>query len=225
MSLKKSLLAFAMIALAMTAFASSAMATTGFLRNVNDNSKIPAGHELHFVGWMRLLESPGNQIDCQANFTVKAETEGGATGHVTQQAVPNLSFCEAKGARKGCVVTEHQSRKLPWLFTTTTTNFSVAGMEINDKYKSCPIFAPLTESTLRFLELNLTPLKEGTTPIWGTEGHLGEKANPGEPIAGVRSEGVAEQELKPGGVGTTVIYAGEFELTSADRSKWKITQF
>jgi hypothetical protein len=239
MSIRKSLIAVAAMALALMGFASSAMAATdGVIRDTVDNSIIPANREVHLIGWAKFDTSSGN-YECHVTSVLKVTGSTGTTGHVKTFTVPDRSKCTGSGFLSGCTLTAFSNNTEglhPWHVTVTPPSETIpAGdfdvkpesesekIEIHNTFGgSC--FGSGQSVTLKFSTITLKPLQTGTTTITGVPagtGHLGGTATAAEPkIAGAEISGTGTVE---GGLGGSVTATGELEVTEADRCTWKIT--
>jgi hypothetical protein len=225
MSIKKSLLALAVLALAMMGFASSAMAGTGKLVHHEGTTPIPEGREMHSVGWAKFATGTGT-FTCHTTSVTKATGTTGTTGQVTAFTVPDTTKCTGTGFANGCKLKSHQSTNLPYSSTVTNTGrVDITGSIVLDNvYEGCV----LKKATLTFSSIELTPLKTGSRVVTGTENRLGETANLKETIAGFEidsASGTVEREDIFGGKSTEAVTgSGEFELTSPDRCTWEIVE-
>jgi hypothetical protein len=228
MSVKKNLLALAIMAMATVAFASSAMAGTGRVLDVNTGAPIPENHQLHYVGWAKFSSGTGSYT-CHVTAVIKATGTAGATGQVTQFTVPDTSKCTGTGSESGCKLKGYIATNLPYHVTPTAggvvaqPDFDVTGnIVIHKEYENCFVKG----TTLTFSEITLIPLKTGTTVATGTAGKLGTTAKEGEPIAGVELSGIGEYHLLDFFSETTgaVTASGELELAAADRCTWKLVK-
>jgi len=216
MSIKKSLLALVVLALAMTGLASSAMAATdGVLRDVTTNAIVPNGHETAFKGWAKFSSSIGGTM-CHSRSVAKATNEAGTEGTASFE-VPNVANCTNEGGLAGCTLTSVEVKNSPYKLTVTPTDFDVTGnIVLHNHYTGflCP-----SEVTVEFSAVTLKPL--GTTSkhaATNTAGNLGTTAAAGEGIAGVELEGTGTSPQAG-----NITAAGELEIESAtDRSTWKI---
>jgi hypothetical protein len=216
MSIKKSLLTLAVTALALMGFASSAMAATdGVVRDTN-GSIIANGATLHAVGFAKFSASVGS-YECHVTGTLKATGTTGSTGEVvagTGFTVPDKTKCTGTGFLAGCLLASQVTKNLPYHVTATLTDLDVTGsIVLVNHYASCII----TEQTLTFGEITLTPLKTGSETVTGTGGKLGGTAL-GDEIAGVEISGGGT--VQPGGL--TVTASGKLELTSPERCTYKL---
>jgi hypothetical protein len=217
MSIKKSLLAMAVTALALMGFASSAMgATDGVIRDV-DGGVIQNGVTLHMIGWTKFSASVGS-YQCHETVTIEMTGTTGTTGDVKSMTIPNLANCTGTGFLAGCKLTSAETKNLPYHVTVTPTDLDVTGTIVKvTKYSSCLI----AEQTTTFSEITFKPLKTGPNTITGVPagtGHLGTTAANGEPIAGFEYSGSGT--VNPGGIAITV--TGELELTSPERCTYKL---
>jgi hypothetical protein len=215
MSIKKSLLAMAVTALALMGFASSSMAATdGVIKDTN-GSLIANGATLHAVGFAKFTASVGS-FQCHVTGTIEATGATGTTGDVKQFNVPNLANCTGTGFLAGCILVHQTTTNLPYHVTVTPTDLDVTGsIVLHNHYSNCII----TEQTLTFSEgITLTPLKTGTDVVTGTSGKLGTTAAVGDEIAGVEISG--NGTVNPGGLAVTA--SGKLELTSPERCTYKL---
>jgi len=233
MSIKKSMLALAVAAMATMAFASSAMATDGKFRDVSGTAEMGANRELHAVGWVSFVTSAPSSYQCHVTAIVKSTNA--STGTLTKFDAPDTTKCTGTGVFNGCKLKAHEPTNLPWHVTVTDNGrIDITGnIVIHLKYSSC--LAP--EVTLTFEEIQLTPLATGERAVTGTSNKLGGTAVLNEPIAGFEVDGSKVDEV-PGPVtpGTAhvkdifggekteeAILTGELELTEADRCTWEIS--
>jgi hypothetical protein len=226
MSIKRSLLlSIATVALAMTALAPSAMgATDGVLRDVNSpNGIIPAGTNLHFVGWTR-IQTSGSGMMCHVTAQVEATGSTGTTGDINSFVIAT-STCEGFGvAFANCTITADSVNNLPYHVTVTPTDFDVTGnIEITTSIGATPTkTCNFTFTNMFFEEITLVPLNTtNKRTVTNTSNNLGNVAAAGEAISGVRIEGEGEAEnntLIP----FPVALEGELELTTAERCTYKI---
>lgn len=227
MSIEKSLIALAALALALTAFASSAMAATdGVLRDTPGGGIIEEGRELHGVGWASFTEEGGpHGITCHVTSVIKVTGSTGTTGHVSNFSVPNTKNCTGSGEFSGCIFNSVTAKNTPWHVTVTPTDFDVtppAGKEIEIEISVSGFLCPPVV-TLTLPSVTLRSLKTGTDGVTGTAGNLakGKTTAAGEAIAGVELEGKGKAHITPTGTVNAVV-AGELELTAPDRCTWKI---
>jgi hypothetical protein len=222
MSIKKSLLALVVLALAMMGLASSAMAATdGVLRDVTTNGIIPENKELHLVGWAAFAETAnsGNKFECHVSSVVKTVGATGTEGSVTSFGIPNTSHCTGHGLLAGCTLSSSTTDNLPYHATVTPTDLDVTGtIVITNTFAGA--FCPITgNKSLTFSEITLKPL--GTVSkhaVTNTAGNLGTTAAAGEGISGVELSGAGT--LDPS---TAITASGELEISEAtERSTWKI---
>jgi hypothetical protein len=225
MSTKKSLLAIAAMALSLMGFASSASAATdGVIRDVTTNAIIPAGTELHAVGFAKFSSGFGN-FECHVTANIKATGAAGTTGEVTNFSIPNTANCTGSGALAGCTLKSDTITNLPWNATVTPPGGSIPAGDLDitdpsniviDNEFSGGFFCP-SSLTLTFPSITLTPLKTGTTQVTGgTSAVLGGTAALNDPIAGVEISGSGTSPLG------SVTASGQLELTSPGRCTWKI---
>ena len=230
MSIKKSMLALAVAAMATMAFASSAMATDGVFRHVTGTTEMPANRELHMIGWMRFFTTAKGSYECHVTLIVKSTNA--STGTVTSFTVPDTTKCTGTGLLNGCKLKAHEPTNLPYHVTVTDNGrLDITGnIVFHLKYSSC--LAP--EVTLTFSEIQLTPLATGVRTVTGANNKLGGTAALNEAIAGFEIDSSSTDEgTKPGtahikdlfgGEKTEAItLPGEFEFTEADRCTWEIS--
>jgi hypothetical protein len=221
MSIKKSLLALAVTAIAMMGFASSAMAVDGVVRDAETEEEIPANRELHFIGHAEFSLAGVGGMDCDATSIAKMTT--GSTGHVTNFSVPIAEHCEGTGSAGACELEGAVTvTNLSYHFRATPTDFDVTGNIVTHYQFKTNVLCPFSgeEVTLTFSSITLKPLKTGTIPITGTNAHLGMTAASGEPIAGVEIEGLGSIDRPMGPFAVTA--GGKLELTPEDRCTWKL---
>ena len=231
MSIKKSMLALAVAAMATMAFASSAMATDGVFRDVTGTTEMGANRELHMIGWMKFLTTPRGSYECHVTAIVKSTTA--STGTVTNLTVPDTTKCTGTGLLNGCKLKAHEPTNLPWHVTVTDNGrIDITGnIVIHIKYSNCLA----KEVTLTFEEIQLTPLATGERVVTGTSNKLGGTAVLNEPIAGFEVDG-SKIDTEPVTKGTAHVKdifggekteeatpTGELELTEADRCTWEIS--
>jgi hypothetical protein len=224
MSIKKSLIVLAAMAIALTGFASSALAATdGVVRDVTDNSLIPENRELHFIGFFRFDVPSVANFRCHVTTIVKITGATGTTGHVKTFTVPDFTKCTGGGTLANCTLSSFSTNTetgSPWHVTATPTDFDVTGnIIISNTFASSFCLLSGKSVSLTFSSITLKPLKTGSNGATGTFNHLGTTAAAGEPIAGVEIEGTGTAE---GGVSGEVKASGELELTEADRCTWKL---
>jgi len=222
MSIKKSLLAVAVLAISMMGFASAASAADGTITDVTNGAPIPAGTTLHLVGWVKFAGGLGS-IECHATSVVKATREfagegEGHTGEVTNFSVPDLTKCTKAGGLTPCTLTNVTTDNLPYHATVTPTDFDVTAgvlmgpITITNTFTGG--FCLITgTSKLTFPNgVTLRPLITGVHGFTNTSGRLGGTAAAGEPIAGVElsAGGVID---KPSGATESITASGEFELS------------
>ena len=230
MSIKKSMLALAVAAMATMAFASSAMATDGKFRDVTGTAEMGANRELHAVGWAK-FETGAGSYECHVTAIVKSTNA--STGTVTKFDVPDTTKCTGKELLNGCKLTAHEPTNLPWHVTVTDNGrIDITGnIVIHIKYSNCLA----KEVTLTFEEIQLTPLATGERVVTGTSNKLGGTAVLNEPIAGFEVDG-SKIDTEPVTKGTAHVKdifggekteeatpTGELELTEADRCTWEIS--
>jgi hypothetical protein len=219
MSIKKSLLALAVTAIAMMGFASSAMAVDGVVRHVETEEEIPANRELHFVGNAEFSLAGVGGMVCHVTSIAKVTT--GSTGHVTNFSVPNVANCHGTNGANTCELESVTVTNLPYHITATPTDFDVTGnIVIHNKFKTtalCPFSGE--ENTLTFSSITLKALKTGTNTVTGTANHLGTTAASGEPIAGAELEGLGVID-RPAQFAVTA--GGKLELSEPDRCTWML---
>jgi hypothetical protein len=227
MSIKKSLLALAVMALTLMGVASSAMgATDGVLRDTPGGGIIEENRELHAVGWASFIEEGGpHGITCHVTSVVKVTGSTGTTGHVSNFTVPNTKNCTGTGEFTGCIFNSVTAKTTPWHVTVTPTDFDVtppAGKEIEVEISVSGFLCPPVV-VLTLPSVTLRPLKTGTDGVTGTAGNLGKAKTiaAGEAIAGVELEGKGKAHITPSGTVNAVV-SGELELTAPDRCTWKI---
>jgi hypothetical protein len=223
MSIKKSLLALAAMAIAAMGFASSAMAATdGVVRHVPNGTIIPAGRELHFIGRAK-FSTEGGSYECHVTSVVKVEGSTGTTGSMTVFTVPDTTLCTGTGLLNGCKLKGHQGIFLPWHVTATPADFDLTDsfqIQISYTFGNC-----LAKSVgFNFNSITLSPLNTNfPRTVTGTFGRLGDTAAANEPIAGVElsGSGTARVENIFGGIQSEWVTAsGELELTDSDRCTW-----
>jgi len=231
MSIKKSLLGLAAVAIVTMAFASPATATDGKLRDITGTELIAENTVLHLVGWTKFTTEAGSFV-CHTTWNIKAVGGTGTTGSATSYTAPDPTKCTGTGLFNGCKVTKYEVKNLPYHVTITDNGrVDITGnIEIHNTYSSCA----MTTTLLTFSEIQLTPLKTGTRTVTGTENKLGETAALNEPIAGFEVDG----SKGPGGVGSglmhikdifgaestgEITFSGEFELTSDTRCTYEIS--
>jgi len=238
MSIKKSMLALAVAAMATMAFASSAMATDGKFRDVTGTAEMGVNRELHAVGWAKFTTAKGSYT-CHVTSIVKSSSSSStsaSTGTVTKFDVPDTTKCTGTGLLNGCKLKAHKPENLPWHVTVTDNGrIDITGnIVIHIEYSSC--LAPTV--TLTFDEIQLTALgTKNKRTVTGTENRIGDTAALNEEIAGFEIDSSKVDEV-PGPVtkgtahvkdpfgGETTEEAtptGEFELTDADRCTWEIS--
>jgi hypothetical protein len=236
MSIKKSLLPLAVLALAMMGLASSAMAGTGHIRDVKTGLPPEAGRELHFVGWAK-FETANASLECHVTAVLVATGTEGKTGHIKTFTVPDTKKCKLTKKLEGCEFTKHEatttgpSGEETWDVTATKEDFDLSspgGIVIHNNFKGflCP-----ESVTLTFEEaITLRPLKTGTKPVTNTQNTLGETAKPGEPIAGVEFhvpksvKNTADLKIFTNVTKEEVTAVGELELTEPDRCTWELVE-
>jgi len=233
MSIKKSMLALAVAAMATMAFASSAMATDGKIRDVTGTGEMGANRELHAVGWAK-FETGSGSYECHVTSIIKSTNA--STGTITKFDVPDTTKCTGGGVLGKCKLTAHEPTNLPWHVTITDNGrIDVTGtIVIHIKYKECVA----KEVTLTFDEIQLTPLSTVTPhEATGTAGRLGVTAALNEPIAGIEIDasslldegktvkGTAHvKDIFGGEVTEEAAATGESELSSAtERCTWEIS--
>ena len=234
MSIKKSMLALAVAAMATMAFVSSAMATDGVFKDVTGTAEMGANRELHAVGWAKFTTEAGSYT-CHVTSIVKSTNA--STGTVTKFDVPDTTKCTGTGLLNGCKLKAHKPENLPWHVTVTDNGrIDITGnIVIHIEYSSC--LAPTVKLT--FDDITLTPKKTGTTTPapTGTENRLGVTAALNEPVAGFELDGssLTEPDGKTvagtahikdlfGGEKSEVATAtGESELSAADRCTWEVS--
>jgi len=224
------------------AFAAPAMAATdGSLVDHNNTEEvIPPNTVLHTVGWAKFATAAGS-LECHVTSAVKATGTTGSTGDVTSFTVPDTTKCTGTGLLNGCKLASHTSNTEYHVTVTSNGRLDVTKEEkkgvitITNTFSSCLA----KKITLTFTEVQLTPLKTGTTKATGTEGRLGATAVLKETIAGFEIDGTTGPELekKPtigvadvedafGGTKQEPItgVSGEFELTGSARCTWEIIE-
>ena len=229
MSIKKSLLALIVAAMATMAFASPALATDGVLRDTNGGTApIPENTALHLIGWTKFA-TPNASFECHVTSTIKAVGTTGNTGSVTVFTIPDTTKCKGGGLLAGCTVMSHESKNLPYHATVTSNGrLDITGtIEIHSTYVS----GCLAKTTLLTLsEVTLIPLKTGERVVTGTEGRLGVTANLNEPIAGFELTGfTAKGEVhivdafNHAFTEKLTAVSGEFEIAGTERCTYEIT--
>jgi hypothetical protein len=236
MSIKKSMLAGAVTALALMGLASSATASGGVVRHVvSPNGIVPSGTKTHYAGWAKFASGSGS-YQCHVTSASEATGIAGNTALVTQFTVPDTTKCTGGGFASGCQLETHSttaggkivSATNPLHITATPTDFDVTDpsggkIVLHNKYKGFCLLSG-SEVTLTFSSITLKPLETGTPdPVTGTAGRLdqGNTAETGDPIVGVEIEGTGELH-RPGVVGEHVVASGELEITDVNRCTWKL---
>jgi hypothetical protein len=217
MSIKKSLLAVAVLVISMMGFASVASAAEdGTLVDVTGNVPIAAGTTWHLTGWTKIEGGLGS-TECHHTMVIKWTSD--TTGQVTNFSVPDLTKC--KNAILGCTLTNVTTDNLPYHVTVTKTDFDVTAgasgpIRITQTYTGgfCAIAGTSSETFAN--GFTLTPLKTGVREVTNTGNRLGSTANAGEPIAGFEKSGVATID-KPSGAMENITASGELELTEATK--------
>jgi hypothetical protein len=217
MSIKKSLLAIAVLAISMMGFASSASAAEdGTLVDVTGNVPIAAGTTLHLTGWAKFVGGLGSE-ECHVTSVVNATSD--TTGEVTNFSVPDVSKC--KNGILGCTLSDVTSDNLPYHVTVTKNDLDVTAgakgaINITNTYDGafCAIrgISKLTFPT----GITLTPQKTGTNVVTNTGNRLGGTVGAGEPIAGTDLSGSGVID-KPSGAMENITASGELELTEATK--------
>jgi len=214
MSIRKSLIAIAAMALATMGLASSAMAATdGVIRDVTNNEIVPLNHETRFKGWARFGSGSGG-TKCHSESVAKATVSNGTTG-TASFVVPSVAACTSE--IPGCTLTSVEVTNSPYHLTVTPNDFDVTGnIVIHNKYKGTFCFFP--EITVEFSSITLKPFNT-TNPhsATNTNNKLGNTAAAGEAIAGVEISGKGTSPQ----VGALEA-EGELEITGADLCTWKI---
>jgi hypothetical protein len=227
MSIKKSLLVLAALALAMMGFASLASAAEdGTVVDVKTGHFMTAGEEMHLVGWAEFHNSGGTGIICHVTAVLVAHDD--TTGTVTNFSIPDTTKCKGTQALAQCKVKSDEVTNLPYHATATPPDeatpagqIDVTGnIVIHNKLEGflCP-----KEITLTFSEIILKPLETGGSPITGGAGlgaGAGNTAEAGDPIAGVEIRGSGTSHIS--GIEDKVQATGELELTSDDICTWII---
>jgi hypothetical protein len=235
MSIKKSLLALAVLALAMMGFASSAMAEGGHIRDVKTGLPPEAGREFHFVGWAK-FETGAGSLECHVTAVLVATGTEGKTGHVKTFTVPDTTKCKKGGGIANCTFKSHEATTTgpngeeTWDVTATKEDFDLTSstgvIVIHNKFEGfgCP-----SEITLTIEEsITLRPLKTGVKIVTNTQNTLGETAKNGDPIAGIEfhveksKKSTADVKTIFGTTKEELTVAGELELTEADRCTWEL---
>jgi hypothetical protein len=223
MSIRKSLIALAAMAIAMMGLASSAVATDGVVRHVPNGTIIPNNRVLHSVGWAKFAAGSGS-FECHVTSAVEIAGSTGTTGYVSSFTIPDTTKCTGTGLLNGCKLKAHAGTHLLWHVTATPTDFdvtSIFGIVIDNEFSSCLA----RSATLTFSEVTLRPLKTGIRFATNTFGHLGETAGGNEPIAGVELSGagtVSMEDIFGGKKNEGVTATGELELSASDRCTWFI---
>jgi hypothetical protein len=217
MSIKKSLLAVAVLAVSMMGFASVASAAEdGTLVDVTGNVPIVAGTTWHLTGWTKFAGGLGS-IECHNTMVIKWTSD--TTGEVTNLSVPDVTKC--KNAILGCTLTNVTTDNLPYHVTVTKTDFDVTAgasgpIRITHTYEGAFCAIRGVSSWTYANGITLTPLKTGTNVATNTAGHLGGTAAAGEPIAGFEKSGSGIID-KPSGAQENITTSGEVELSEATK--------
>lgn len=240
---RKSLFAATVIALSMLAVASSALAVTeDKLVDVSGGSTIPAGRDLHFVGWVELNAVNGTGgMKCHVTVVATVTGNTGTTAHI-KAITADTSKCTGTGffTLLGCnELTSHLATATDakgehiWDVTATEKDFEVfnvekeivEGKEVNKQMvvhlrpKGACVLAG-AEITMTIPSITLKPLNTtDKAAATNTLGNLGATAATGEAIAGVEVSGTGKAHTP--GSELAVLVSGEFELTDADRCTWK----
>jgi hypothetical protein len=216
MSIRKSLIATAAMALAMMGLASSAMAATdGVIRDVTTNGIVPLNHETRFKGWARFGSESGG-TKCHSESVAKATNSTGTTG-TASFVVPSVAATACTSEIPGCTLTAVEVTNSPYHMTVTPTDIDVTGnIVIHNKYTGT--FCFFKEITIEFSSITLKPLNTtNARSVTNTNNKIGNTAAAGEPIAGVELSGTGTSP-QVGKVEAT----GEMEVTGADLCTWKI---
>ena len=227
MSVGRSLLVSALVAIAAMALASSAMAWDAKFRDRVGEDEIPSGRLLHTAGWTKFSGAQGSYA-CHTSIVAEAATA--ARGYITSFAVPDKAKCAGTGVLNGCRLKSYTPTNLPYSFTVTDTGPSETEIEvsgtiwIDGELEGCLV----KSLTLTVGGINVLPLKTGRSIVAGTSNRLGATATPKEPIAGFTIAGTNDRADIEDAFGgkfeeeTTV--SGEVELTEPDRSTWEIVK-
>jgi hypothetical protein len=227
MSIRKSLIVLAALALAMMGFASMASAAEdGTVVDVKTGEPMEPGEELHLVGWAEFHNHGNTGIICHVTSVLVAHDD--TTGTVTNFSIPDTTKCKGTNALAQCKVKSDPVTNLPYHATATPPDaatpagqIDVTGnIVIHNKLEGflCP-----GEITLTFSEIILKPLETGGNPITGGAGlgaGAGNTAEAGDPIAGVEIRGTGTSHI--GGLADEVQATGELELTKEDICTWII---
>lgn len=231
MSIKKGMLAAAVLAISMMGLASAAAlaAEDGTVVDVSTGQNIAAGTKLVFNGWAKFQGGLGG-IEC--HVTSEAEATSASEGKVTKFGVPDVTKCTKNGGLTLCTLTSVTTDNLPYKLTATKTDFDVSSgaglgggpIRITNTFTGsfCAIAGT---SSLTFSEITLKPLKAGTRTVTNTSGHLGETAATGasaNPIVGAELSGSGVID-KPNGSEEAITASGELELTEATRGTYKLS--
>jgi hypothetical protein len=234
MSIKKSLIALAAMAIALMGFASTAMAVVdGKIRDVTSTStEIPNNQELHFVGAAKFsnTSTPPESHECHVTLVVKTTALGGSTGQVTNFTIPNTANCTGTGVYNGCTLTSHSTTNLPYAVTTTATDFDVTGtIVIHHVFSGCIV----EKTTLTFSGITLKPLSTtNKAAATNTAGNLGDTATAGtssadgHAISGVELSGTGQGHATVFGFESSenVTLSGKLELSeAANRCTWYLS--
>jgi hypothetical protein len=217
MSIKKSLLALAMAALAMMGFASSAMAVDGAITDVNTGLPPETTDVITLTGWAEFTTG-SDGIKCHAKSTITPTNHEGTTGHTTF-SVPEPQTCHGKGALSQCTTTAVHVTNGPYHVTVTTNDFDVTGtIVLHDTLTGflCP-----SDLTLTFSAITVTPLLTGTREVTGTSVKLDGAAKWGEPIAGATISGTGKSHIFGTEANTTA--HGEFGIAPEDVCTWELS--